>query len=74
MNTNAKYLRITIHILTQEYIEERIRFGAKGYSTFEDANNALNMMDTDDGDYEVCVHDGTKWIAVRKSGFIRNIR
>lgn len=53
------------NILSQDYIEEEVRNGAVGYGTFEEADKALDMMDTDDSDFEVCVYDGLEWRATR---------
>lgn len=53
------------NILTQEYIEGCIIGGACGYNTFREADDALDKMDTDDCDYEVCFYDGSMWRATR---------
>lgn len=62
-----KYYPITRYRaeLTQEYIQLEVDRGAKGYDSFGEADIALDRMDTDDSDYEVCVYDSGRWRAVR---------
>lgn len=52
-------------ILTQEYITEEVNNGTFGYTTYEEAQAALDAMDTDDSDYEICVYIDGRWCAVR---------
>lgn len=62
-----KYYPITRHRaeLTQEYIQYEVDNGARWYDSYEKADSALDWMDTDDSDYEVCVFVDGKWHAVR---------
>lgn len=62
-----KYYPITRHRaeLTQEYIQHEVDNGAHWYDSYEKADRALDWMDTDDSDYEVCVFVDGKWHAVR---------
>ena len=60
-------------ILTQEYITEEVNNGAFGYTTYEEAKAALDAMDTDDSDYEVCVCIDGEWHAVGDGVVIRRI-
>lgn len=62
-----KYYPITRYrnILTQDYIEQSVKQGAPGFLTFEEADRALERMDTDDSDYEVCVYINGQWFATR---------
>lgn len=62
-----KYYPITRYRaeLTQEYIQHEVDNGARGYDSYEKADMALNYMDTDDSDYEVCAFVHGRWRAVR---------
>lgn len=53
------------NILSQDYIDGEVRNGAVGYDTFREAEDAMDRMDTDDCDFEVCVYDGHEWRATR---------
>lgn len=54
--------------LTQEYIAEEVRNGARGYATYEEAKLALKKMNTDDCDYEICIYRNNRW-CVTRDGF-----
>lgn len=62
-----KYYPITRHRaeLTQGYIQQEVENGARGYDSYEKADRALDYMDTDDSDYEVCTFVHGMWCAVR---------
>lgn len=61
------YYPITRHRaeLTQDYIQNEVDNGAVGYNSFAEADAALDFMDTDDSDYEVCAFIDGRWVAVR---------
>ena len=60
-------------ILTQEYITEKVNNGVLGFTTYEEAEAALDTMDTDDSDYEVCTYIDGQWYAVRDGIVSRRI-
>lgn len=70
-NRYTKFYPISLYRrgLSPKGIEKAIADGAIGFDTFEDANEYLWKMDTDDCDYDVCHYEDGKWYRVRKNGF-----
>lgn len=56
--------------LTQEYIQREVDNGACGYDSYEEADAALDFMNIDDSDYEVCAFVGGCWVVVRDGTII----